>query len=171
MAPVAEQLPQTNGTAAASAHGAPANHYLDEIKEQFEASLDVESLLGISAKLQDAFKVKLQDSNLCMLPSYNHTLPTGTEQGTYLALDCGGSNFRVALVDLQGKTKGGKSSGMRIVKQFGHKIDMATKALRGHAFFDWMAEKIEQAIADAEVQQVHGSGTYAMGLAWSFPVE
>lgn len=38
-----------------------------------------------------------------MLPSYVRTIPNGTEQGNYLALDLGGTNFRVILVRLIAK--------------------------------------------------------------------
>ena len=39
---------------------------------------------------------------LKMLPSYVTTLPTGNETGCYLALDLGGTNFRVCQVHLTG---------------------------------------------------------------------
>ena len=75
-----------------------------EIQRLFEAPLDSAKLMHMSTKLQDQFAPKLQASDICMLPSYNDKLPTGNEKGTYLALDVGGSTFRVALVELNGKT-------------------------------------------------------------------
>ncbi len=38
-----------------------------------------------------------------MLPSYVRSVPNGTEQGNFLALDLGGTNFRVLLIRLNGK--------------------------------------------------------------------
>uniref|UniRef100_A0A0M3HLQ7 Phosphotransferase n=1 Tax=Ascaris lumbricoides TaxID=6252 RepID=A0A0M3HLQ7_ASCLU len=38
-----------------------------------------------------------------MLPSYLRSGPNGTEEGDFLALDLGGTNFRVLLVRLDGK--------------------------------------------------------------------
>lgn len=38
-----------------------------------------------------------------MLPSFVRNIPNGTEQGDYLALDLGGTNFRVILIRLIGK--------------------------------------------------------------------
>jgi hypothetical protein len=38
-----------------------------------------------------------------MLPSYVQAVPNGTETGDYLALDLGGTNFRVLLIQLDGK--------------------------------------------------------------------
>jgi hexokinase len=37
--------------------------------------------------------------------------------------------------------------------------------------FDWMAEKIETALAEAPPQKVDNMDSFPMGLAWSFPVE
>lgn len=104
-----------------------------------------------------------------MLPSYNHTLPSGDEQGSYLAIDVGGSNLRVALVKLCGRQVNGGE--MRIVKMFNYRIDESVRSLRGREFFDWMADRIEESISDPEIYKAHGPGTYAIGVAWSFPVE
>ncbi|KAF2473257.1 hexokinase-1 [Lindgomyces ingoldianus] len=143
---------------------------LGEVQRLFEAPLEPAKLLAMSGKLQDQFAPKLQESNICMLPSYNHKLPTGLEQGTYLALDVGGSTFRVAVVELSGKQQPGSKS-MRIVTMKSYKIDNSVRSLRGHAFFDWMAEKIESAVMDPQVKKINGTKSFPMGLAWSFPVE
>lgn len=51
-------------------------------------------------ELYREYSENLLSSNSCMLPSFSHILPTGPERETYLALDVGGSNFRLALVKL-----------------------------------------------------------------------
>ncbi|KAF2738177.1 actin-like ATPase domain-containing protein [Polyplosphaeria fusca] len=142
---------------------------LRELQRLFETPLEPEKLLHMSGKLQEQFAPKLQVSDICMLPSYNDKLPTGLEQGTYLALDVGGSTFRVAVVELNGKKPAAKS--MRIVTMKSYKIDDAVRHLRGTAFFEWMAEKIETSISDPQVKKVNGTTSFGMGLAWSFPVE
>jgi hypothetical protein len=142
---------------------------LREVQRLLEASLDPTQLLHMSGKLHDEFAPKLAASDICMLPSYNDKLPTGREQGTYLALDVGGSTFRVAVVELNGHKPGAKS--MRIVNMKSYKIDNSVRYLRGTAFFDWMAEKIETAITDPQVRNVNATQSFSMGLAWSFPVE
>src|SRR5579871_6198175 len=81
-------LSQTNGASRT------IDTFLSEVKCLFTAPLDPNNLLVISTKLQEQFKEKLQTGSSCMLPSYNHTLPTGYEKGKYLALDVGGSTFR-----------------------------------------------------------------------------
>lgn len=44
-------------------------------------------------------------SSMKMLPSYVTALPNGTEKGNFLALDLGGTNFRVLLIRLLGNHK------------------------------------------------------------------
>lgn len=144
--------------------------FLREIQTLLESPLEPAKLLHMSGKLQEQFAPKLQASDICMLPSYNHKLPTGLEHGTYLALDVGGSTFRVALVELVGNQPGAKS--MRIVAMKSYKIDNSVRYLQGTDFFDWMAEKVEAAISDPQVEKINnGSKTFGMGLSWSFPVE
>ena len=142
---------------------------LREIQRLLEAPLDPGNLLQMSERLLEQFAPKLRASDICMLPSYNHKLPTGREQGTYLALDVGGSTFRVAIVELNGDQPAAKS--MRIVSMKSFKIDNSVRHLRGTQFFDWMAEKIEIAISDPQIKKINGASTFPMGLAWSFPIE
>lgn len=141
---------------------------LREVQRLLEAPLEPAKLQQMSTQLQEQFAPKLQASDICMLPSYNHKLPSGLEKGTYLALDVGGSTFRIALVELNGKQPNAKH--MRIVTMKSFKIDEKVRQRSGTEFFDWMAEKIELALADPKLQ-VNGTKSFPMGLAWSFPVE
>ncbi|KAH7088532.1 hypothetical protein FB567DRAFT_341184 [Paraphoma chrysanthemicola] len=141
---------------------------LREVQRLLEAPLEPGKLQQMSTQLQDQFAPKLQASDICMLPSYNHKLPSGLEKGTYLALDVGGSTFRIALVELNGKQPNAKH--MRIVTMKSFKIDEKVRQRSGTEFFDWMAEKIQLALADPKLQ-VNGTKSFPMGLAWSFPVE
>jgi hexokinase len=106
----------------------------------------------------------------CMLPSYSHQLPRGTEVGRFVALDVGGSTLRVALVELCGRMSNiGEES--RIVSMRNFHITPEIKALEGMAFFDWMAERILETLS-AELDQHDGSdGPLPMSMAWSFPIE
>jgi hexokinase len=145
------------------------NAFLAQVGDEFTKSLSLESRLSMSAKLQAQFEEKLQSSNICMLPSYNHTLPTGYERGTYLALDVGGTNFRIASVDLCGRDRD-RSSSMAISTMFTFKIDAHARSLQGHRFFDWLAERIDTVINKLETPKSRGH-VFTMGVAWSFPVE
>lgn len=144
--------------------------FLADAKRLLEAPLQHAALLDLSAQMHQQYRAKLQEPNaLSMLPSYNHTLPTGDERGTYLALDVGGSTFRVALVELNGKELGDGS--MKIVKMMSYKVDESVRGLKGRDFFDWMAERIERTLEEPEVRAHHGSDILPMGLAWSFPIK
>jgi hexokinase len=164
-------LPATNGVhdAVTAQERNTMEAFMQEVKALFEGSLSHRNRLCMSALLQDQFKQKLQVGSSCMLPSYNTTLPTGEERGKYLAMDLGGSKFRVALVDLSGRENSNDS--MTIVKMRTFMIEKDAKALQGHAFFDWMAARIQELLQDSDVQKAHGNETLGMGLAWSFPVE
>jgi hexokinase len=98
-----------------------------------------------------------------MLPSFNCVLPSGKEQGTYLALDVGGSTFRIALVELLGR-----SEGIRVVRMVSSHIDEKVKLLEGKAFFDWMAQKIGEMLYGGDREHDDDSTPLAMGLSWSF---
>lgn len=67
--------------------------------KDFEISL--EGMQEVSQMLMEAFKKGLEDEEKAvvkMFITYVHSLPDGTEEGDFLALDLGGSNFRVLLL-------------------------------------------------------------------------
>lgn len=139
-----------------------------EISRMLVDHLTTSNLLMMSAQMQRQYQDKLQSSPHCMLPSYNHTLPSGNESGTYLALDVGGSTFRVALVSLRGRHQG--VDGMKIIRMTSHTIDEDVRSLQGTNFFDWMASRIKATLTEGpDVDTPHH--TLPIGLSWSFPIE
>jgi hexokinase len=137
-----------------------------EIDRLFNAHLGVQSMLSMSAEIKDQLKACLESNPSCMLPSYNHALPTGKETGTFLALDVGGSTFRVALIELAGR-----ENGMKIVSATSMAIDEEVKALQGTDFFDWMAERIEKFLSGVDAKYGREETPLSIGLSWSFPVD
>jgi len=81
----------------------------------------------------------------------------------------GGSNFRLALVELRGKEVSKEEMHVRRSKIF--PIDDTVRALQGSAFFEWVAERIEEMLDMDEHQSDGKSHPLSMGLAWSFPIE
>lgn len=150
---------------------------LADVKSLFESPLQPKNLYNMSRRLQDEFRQKLESSNISMLPSFHHTLPTGQEQGTILALDVGGSTFRIALIDLTGRKElrqesNGEADGLKIKRLKSFPIDDSVRSLRGRLFFDWMACRIEEVLdADDHQAEKKVSGPLPMSLAWSFPIE
>ena len=52
-----------------------------------------------------------------MFPTYVRNIPNGTEVGQVLALDLGGTNFRVLLIDLHGSAKVELTSKIFVIPQ------------------------------------------------------
>jgi hexokinase len=156
-------------------NGSPnkTNRRLEDLAEEavqlFTERLDVQSMLSMSSEMCQQYKEKLHGYHECMLPSYNYTLPTGHEIGTYLAMDLGGSTFRVALVELRGRTAG--QPGLRIVRMSVSPIDENVRRLEGTLLFDWMAQKIEAMLAEGPETCGYEDEALPVGLAWSFPIE
>ncbi|KAG4424827.1 hypothetical protein IFR04_001987 [Cadophora malorum] len=142
--------------------------FLDRIETIFRGSVERKRLITLSDGLKNQFVESLVDNPLCMLPSYNHQLPSGNETGAFLALDVGGSTFRVALIELSGKKN---EVGTQILKMASFKIGPSERKLKGILFFDWMAERIEQTLAGQRQGQAISEHPLSMGLAWSFPIE
>ncbi|OJJ42977.1 hypothetical protein ASPZODRAFT_75354 [Penicilliopsis zonata CBS 506.65] len=147
-------------------HQRSLDDFTDELDRLFSAPLRVRNMLEMSDKIQDQFKTCLQASPYCMLPSYTHALPSGHETGTYLALDVGGSTFRVALIELQGRDRE-----MKILRVSSSVIDNNIKLLEGTLFFDWMAEKIEEMLGKVDATYGRAETPLSMGLSWSFPID
>ena len=139
--------------------------FADEVDCLFTAPLSMRNMIVMSDKIREQFRSCLQSSPVCMLPSYTHALPSGAEEGTYLALDVGGSTFRVALIELHGKGK------MKILRESSAVIDNDVKLLEGTLFFDWMAENIECMLRRVDASYGRQNVPLSMGLSWSFPIE
>ena len=146
----------------------PLHTLEEEVKGEFTQQLTIKDFLALSKKLQAELQQHMISSPQCMLPSYNYELPTGQEQGTYLALEIGGSNLRVSLVKLHGE-----DPGMRIQRTKFYSIDAVTRELKEVAFFDWMADRIRHFLEAGIERLGHADGNepLPMGVAWSFPIE
>lgn len=152
----------------------PAQKSLQDFLKDAEAALlgpvSGEGLVKLSSDLRKQFFHGLQKDTQCMLPSYSHQLPTGREEGQYLALDVGGSTLRVALVKLHGRSAGGNNDG-DIVSMQNFKISRDIKDLEGMAFFDWMAARIKETLSSSLKQDDAMEKPLPVALAWSFPIE
>ncbi|KAJ5577875.1 Hexokinase-1 [Penicillium hispanicum] len=140
--------------------------FTDEVESLFTAPLATDKMFEMSEKIRAQFRHCLQSSPCCMLPSYTHALPTGAEKGTYLALDVGGSTFRVALIELHGR-----DAEMKIVRVATSYIDNSIKLLEGTQFFDWMAGEIEAMLREVGTDYGRGDVALPIGLSWSFPID
>ncbi|KAI8817341.1 hexokinase-domain-containing protein [Fimicolochytrium jonesii] len=98
---------------------------------------------------------------LKMIPSYVVARPKGQETGSYLALDFGGSNFRVCLVELRG-------NGQSRVRQSKHSISDELKKGKGEALFDFFAKCIGEFLISIGQDVLEPRN---IGFTFSFPVQ
>lgn len=99
-----------------------------------------------------------EPSSLKMIPAYVD-IPTGNEKGSFLALDLGGTNFRILEIELKG---GRKASYSRTVK---YALDKRHITGSASALFDYLAASIEKFIRHRDF-----TGTDYIGFTFSFPV-
>lgn len=145
--------------------------FLKEAETDLLGPISGDGLNDLSVGLKKQFLERLQSDLECMLPSYNHQLPTGQESGQFLALDVGGSTLRVALVELSGRSQDGQGES-RIVSMRNFKIDKVIKDLEGTLFFDWMAARISETLSsDQREKAANPDEPLPIALAWSFPIE
>ncbi|CAL3970857.1 unnamed protein product [Diplocarpon coronariae] len=145
-----------------------SQEFLDEIEKIFGGSVERQRLVALSDGLREQFLESMVGNPLCMLPSYNHQLPSGEERGKFLALDVGGSTFRVALIELAGRKSEVAS---KILRMASFKIGPPERQLKGILFFDWIAEKMEKTLSGQMEGREISDAPLSMGLAWSFPIE
>ena len=102
-----------------------------------------------------------QKSSLKMIPSFVDR-PKGTEKGTFIALDLGGTNFRVLAVKLDGR---GNSSVLAVSK-----FVIKKECMEGNArlLFDFIADCIEKFLTDNKIDR---RNLYDLAFTFSFPVE
>lgn len=148
----------------------PLHDFQKEVASLFTEPCSIQRMQYMSRCLREDYLKKLQNSTACMLPSFCHTLPTGAERGTFIALDVGGSTFRVAVVDLN--TRSSEAEKPLFIKHMTvHKINERIRQLCSSDFFSWMAGKMVDTLQQCQHTQSLLHKTVSVGLAWSFPIE
>ena len=150
----------------------PSRRIADFLKEAETLLIDPNEGAGLkdfADKLKRQFREGLMSDPACMLPSYNHLLPTGFERGHYLTLDVGGSTLRVALVEL--RSRGDQGSESLIVSMESFKITPEIKKFDGVSFFAWMAARVRETTEKAAKLESAPDGPLPVSVAWSFPIE
>ncbi|MFH4978776.1 hypothetical protein AB6A40_005485 [Gnathostoma spinigerum] len=97
-------------------------------------------------------------ASIKMLPSYVRAIPNGTERGDFLALDLGGTNFRVLLITLEG----------RDAKMCGKIYRVPDSIMKGSgtALFDRIAECLAEFVKE---QGLSDGRKLPLGFTFSFP--
>ncbi|KAJ7688368.1 hypothetical protein B0H17DRAFT_938338 [Mycena rosella] len=161
-------------TSAHFAKGPDAQRIFDDIHRQFQ--LSPETLVELTGAFLDEFKVGLGNYNhpMAMIPSFVTGVPNGTETGTFLALDLGGTNMRVCEVVLKGDTT-------FTLRQQKYKVSDALKTGEASVLFDYLADSVDAFLTShppSDQPQGHGDpfsqpdpDVVHLGLTFSFPVE
>ncbi|KAJ7179477.1 hypothetical protein C8R46DRAFT_1160052 [Mycena filopes] len=118
------------------AKGPEAQAVLDGIHSQFQ--LPTESLAELTTQFLEEFKLGLGDYGhpMAMIPTFVTGVPNGTETGTFLALDLGGTNMRVCEVVLKGDTT-------FTLRQQKYKVSTALKTGEATVLFDYLADSVD----------------------------
>lgn len=101
-----------------------------------------------------------EEADVKMFPTYVRSLPTGTERGDILALDLGGTNFRVLLVNL--------NSGEIKMKSKVFVIPQSIMVGDGTKLFDHIATCLANFMTS---EQLMGREALPLGFTFSFPCE
>ncbi|XP_032707777.1 hexokinase-3 isoform X2 [Lontra canadensis] len=121
--------------------------------------LNHEQLAVVQAQMREAMAKGLRGeaSSLRMLPTYVRATPDGTERGDFLALDLGGTNFRVLLVRVT-------AGGVKITSQV-YSIPEYVAQGSGQQLFDHIVD----CIVDFQQKQGLSGQSLPLGFTFSFP--
>ncbi|KJH43318.1 Hexokinase [Dictyocaulus viviparus] len=102
----------------------------------------------------------LDASTIAMLPSFVPELPDGTERGKFVAMDLGGTNLRVMIMEIE------PGEEMR-TKQFNTRISNAAMHGSGEQLFDYIAK----ALADFLIEKNLANDNLPVGFTFSYPCD
>uniref|UniRef100_G3PUF3 Hexokinase-2 n=1 Tax=Gasterosteus aculeatus aculeatus TaxID=481459 RepID=G3PUF3_GASAC len=140
-------------------HSREITQTLSEFRLTTEQLLEVKKRMkieiqnGLSKSTQEAATVK-------MLPTFVHSTPDGSEHGDFLALDLGGTNFRVLLV----KIRSGKRRTVEMHNKI-YSIPLEVMTGTGEELFD----HIVQCISDFLDYMGMKNTRLPLGFTFSFP--
>ncbi|XP_074469182.1 hexokinase HKDC1-like [Sebastes fasciatus] len=139
---------------------------VDETLSPFRLSRETLQLVKtrMRAGLEAGLKSK-GSSAIKMLPSFVYHTPDGTEHGKYLALDLGGSNFRVLLVKFKPYLKGLQQNS-RLYRKI-YTIPLEIMQGSGEELFDHIA----QCVGDFLDYMGMKNARLPAGFTFSFPCE
>ncbi|XP_004386439.1 hexokinase HKDC1 isoform X1 [Trichechus manatus latirostris] len=135
---------------------------IDKVLALFQ--LTREHLVSVRDKMRAEFEYGLQKkthplATVKMLPTYVCGMPDGTEKGKYLALDLGGTNFRVLLVKIR--------RGRRLVRMYNKIFAIPLEIMQGTG--EELFDHIVQCIADFLDYMGLKGAQLPLGFTFSFP--
>ncbi|OAX43092.1 hypothetical protein K503DRAFT_709312 [Rhizopogon vinicolor AM-OR11-026] len=160
-------------------HGGATDDILKSLHKQF--TIDDQTLFKITTTFLSEISEGLSNYGraMAMIPTFVKGVPDGSETGTFLALDLGGTNLRVCEVTLQGD----QTFSLRQQK---YKVSETLKTGEVTTLFDYLADSVDAFLTESstpskEPSSLIGSDPYAavnqdtpylpLALTFSFPVE
>ena len=134
---------------------------LKRIEKSFE--LSISDMRGIMKRFQREMDMglSLKQSSLKMIPTYVN-MPTGSERGRFIALDLGGTNFRVLELTLKGARRAGTPSMMKFTLQKKHMTGSAG------IFFAFIADSVRVFM---KKHRIPDDAPVSLGFTFSFPIK
>ncbi|CAI5437663.1 unnamed protein product [Caenorhabditis angaria] len=117
-------------------------------------------MLHLSDNMDRGLESGLEKSTIAMLPSFVPELPNGKERGKFVAMDLGGTNLRVMLMEIE------PGEPMR-TKQFNTRMPNAAMHGTGAKLFDYIAK----ALADFLIERELANENLPVGFTFSYPCD
>ncbi|PIC14346.1 hypothetical protein B9Z55_027280 [Caenorhabditis nigoni] len=158
-----------------SPRSAPSTPLAKMAKQLNEESISLESVMAefklsnttlrrmmshMSDNMDRGLESGLERSTIAMLPSFVPELPNGKERGKFVAMDLGGTNLRVMLMELE------PGEPMR-TKQFNTRMPNAAMHGTGEKLFDYIAK----ALCDFLIERELAEECLPVGFTFSYPCD
>ena len=154
---------------------------LEHALHELASCLTVHSLLDLAGRFSETYQDLAKSSSEHFLTTPVTALPTGKEHGRFLAIDVGGSNLRVGIVELTGQhattgdgenqTNDSVPTSIRRCHDKSWPIGDHLKMDQAGDLFNWigdcMAEVIREAIESSSIPTEHD---VQLGVTFSFPM-
>lgn len=133
---------------------------LENIERSFSVPLNDIKRIMKNFHLEMVRGLKGEASSLKMIPTYVD-IPAGSEKGKFIALDLGGTNFRILELELKGGGKTAAPKAMRFT------LDKRYTTGTASAFFNFLAECVKVFL---EKYKIGRDEKIKLGFTFSFPV-
>jgi hexokinase len=133
--------------------------YINQTEKSLEFSIaDIKSLIK-NFHAEMAKGLAGQKSSLAMIPTFV-PLPTGNEKGKFIALDLGGTNFRILEVMLDG------NGNVKVTAENKFKLQKKDITGTGKHLFDFIAKSIKKFLQKNKIKNQE-----SLGFTFSFPIK
>lgn len=161
---------------------------VSNVLHAFTRCINQDTLLDLATRFSDTYGYLAKNSTEQFLVTPVTALPSGKEKGRFLAIDVGGTNLRVGLIELMGEEADTPSiSGQDVEKAQVPKIkrshdkswpiDNHLKMDQAEDLFHWIgdciAEVITEALAELPAPEAMNSpfgDELLLGITFSFPM-